>query len=90
MADYTDIVEFTEDLNTRITGRSALARRVQYRVQIENGVWPYCNYGVDYGLFKIDTNTFEQSVKKMLNEYQSFVEITPSHVYVADIKIPIS
>ena len=88
--DYGNLIEYSEDLNHRYEGRSALAKRCEYRLRIESGVWPFTRYGVDYNLFSPNSIEFQRSVESMLGEFRAVAEVTPGAVYVADIRIPMS
>ena len=82
------MVEFSEDLSTRLTGVPAVAKRVLYRLSVREGEIPYFAGGLAVREFAYD-NDLTSSVRRVLSDFRAEVNVSGDRVSVGDIVVEI-
>jgi hypothetical protein len=85
------MIEFSEDLSTRLSGVEAMGRRAFYRLAPGSGEIPYFNGGLDKELFKFGSEDLVGKIRALLSDFQVEVTIEPGsgRVVVGNVVISI-
>ena len=85
---YNSVIEYSENLVTKLTGVPAVAQRVKYRLSVRRGEIPYFSGGLEVREFAYG-NDLASSVRKVLSDFNAEVNVSGGRVSVGDVVIAI-
>lgn len=74
VADYSNMVEFDELMNTRFVGYDGLVNRIRYRLLYEYDSVPYMEGGIRYSVFSRSPD-FVQQAKSVVSDLVDDLEV---------------
>jgi len=82
-------IEFSENMNEKLTGKKGLAQLISYRLRIRKGEIPYFVGGLDVTEFSL-TPTLAGSIIDVLPEFGTDVVLTPGKVTVGEVTVSLT
>jgi hypothetical protein len=83
------MIEFSEDLNERFTGVSAMEKRAYYRLAPRKGEIPYFNGGLAVEEFTYGFQDLAGNVRALLSDFQVEVIVDQGRVTAGNVRIAI-
>ena len=79
------MIEFSEDLSTKLTGVQAMRQRAMFRLSVMEGDIPYFDGGFDYMLYS-HNNDLARSVRRVLSDFNVSVTVSSDgKIFLGDV-----